>query len=510
MAKQFYRVGTDIYDASTNTRITKPDWEANWTGRATEVVNPNKTGAQAFTEATGGQPTSQSDIDAINEYNSMAFPATALDEQATAARQKANAFNPSLLLQILKQGMKIKQKPEQVSAGLPTSLMQGAGLPTTGKEAAPILLQALDFQRNRITKSTAEVTAFLSSANDIFRDQAAILQNEANRLSNEQNALRQRAFQIEDNITAFNDKISLMKLQDQLEREMIKYQQSLESNYTLKETNEGYAVFNNKSGELIPLDKSGRRTDRNNNPIAVSNAKTEWLDILKQNGINYTLEQGADFEGGLKTIKFPDLTTGVEGARVLLGQSDAFYWYKNHTGKQILDSMNINSPQDFAALDKENQDKIISNIYKNENGGGSGLTVAPKNSGGYTDQELKKLRAAGIDPSDIEKADAYLYPKIITDKDIIEAIQADTEAGISVGDIISVLESQGKDPFNKKYWPFIEKAIVAQIKRNIENGMTEKEIREDLKNSGLSDEEIDQFKDEIDEAPNAFTRFLGF
>jgi len=38
--KQFYRVGTDIFDASTNERITKPDWEANWTGRATEVDAP--------------------------------------------------------------------------------------------------------------------------------------------------------------------------------------------------------------------------------------------------------------------------------------------------------------------------------------------------------------------------------------------------------------------------------------------------------------------------------------
>lgn len=40
--KQFYRVGKDIYDASTNQRITSPDWEANWTGRASEVAAPAK------------------------------------------------------------------------------------------------------------------------------------------------------------------------------------------------------------------------------------------------------------------------------------------------------------------------------------------------------------------------------------------------------------------------------------------------------------------------------------
>ena len=38
--KKFYRVGQDIFDASTKQRITYDDWAANWAGKATEVDTP--------------------------------------------------------------------------------------------------------------------------------------------------------------------------------------------------------------------------------------------------------------------------------------------------------------------------------------------------------------------------------------------------------------------------------------------------------------------------------------
>lgn len=48
----------------------------------------------------------------------------------------------------------------------------------------------------------------------------------------------------------------------------------------------------------------------------------------------------------------------------------------------------------------------------------SRLRSSSEKSGGYTPSELKKLRAAGIDPTDIKKADNYLYKKGLAPKDI--------------------------------------------------------------------------------------------
>ncbi len=42
MPQEFYRRGKDLHSAKTNERITNPDWEANWTGRATEVNAPKE------------------------------------------------------------------------------------------------------------------------------------------------------------------------------------------------------------------------------------------------------------------------------------------------------------------------------------------------------------------------------------------------------------------------------------------------------------------------------------
>lgn len=39
-AKTFYRVGADIYNAATKTKISSTEWERDWTGRATEVAVP--------------------------------------------------------------------------------------------------------------------------------------------------------------------------------------------------------------------------------------------------------------------------------------------------------------------------------------------------------------------------------------------------------------------------------------------------------------------------------------
>lgn len=124
--------------------------------------------------------------------------------------------------------------------------------------------------------------------------------------------------------------------------------------------------------------QTGMRTDRNNNPIAVSNAAPEFMDVLKKAGINFTTEEGADFGGGLKTLKFATPQDGVEASRALLaGSPMAFSWYSNHTGKAVLDQYGIHSNADFAKASKETQDAVIKGIYQSEGGSGSLVGEAP-------------------------------------------------------------------------------------------------------------------------------------
>lgn len=124
----------------------------------------------------------------------------------------------------------------------------------------------------------------------------------------------------------------------------------------------------------------GWRTDRNNNPIASSLSllpdgtinkedkfNKEWMGALDAAGVKYSVEQGANF-GNRATIKFDTPEDGIKGAKVLMGTS-AFSWYKNHTGKDELAS--VNSAADFITLPEDQKNAIIAKIYKNEVGNGS-------------------------------------------------------------------------------------------------------------------------------------------
>ena len=50
--KTFYRQGINLINASTGQRITGTDWEANWTGRATEVSAPTNNQQSSNTQTT--------------------------------------------------------------------------------------------------------------------------------------------------------------------------------------------------------------------------------------------------------------------------------------------------------------------------------------------------------------------------------------------------------------------------------------------------------------------------
>ncbi len=112
------------------------------------------------------------------------------------------------------------------------------------------------------------------------------------------------------------------------------------------------------------------RTDRHNNPIAISNALTEWLIVLRNNNIQFEL--GDKFpESNLKTIKFPDVFTGQEASRILLSQTNILQgWYLKHTGKKILQKYQIFNNLQFKDANRFVQNEIINGIYLAERGDG--------------------------------------------------------------------------------------------------------------------------------------------
>lgn len=69
--------------------------------------------------------------------------------------------------------------------------------------------------------------------------------------------------------------------------------------------------------------------------------------------------------------------------------------------KTGLDQAILMGALDTARLEAKDKNSLIANRGKSGSGGADTLD--------YTDAELKKLRAVGIDPSDTKKADAYLY-----------------------------------------------------------------------------------------------------
>jgi hypothetical protein len=72
--------------------------------------------------------------------------------------------------------------------------------------------------------------------------------------------------------------------------------------------------------------------------------------------------------------------------------------------KTGLDEIVLMGALDTSRLNTKDKNSLIANRGKKSGGSGDDLE--------YTDAELKKLRAMGIDPSDTKKADAYLYRNI--------------------------------------------------------------------------------------------------
>lgn len=67
--RQIYRIGTDIYDASTNQKIGATDWANNWSGKSdvVEIAAPTQAGTQSETQGGTTQGTTQPEINPADQ-----------------------------------------------------------------------------------------------------------------------------------------------------------------------------------------------------------------------------------------------------------------------------------------------------------------------------------------------------------------------------------------------------------------------------------------------------------
>ena len=256
MAKEFYRKGIDIYDASTNQRITSPDWEANWTGRATEIDTPTS-GESAFQEATGGPPTSQDDQKAIETFDQLSMPETALDSQVDQARSAyQQASRPNTFLAYLKSALGQKLKPGEEKLGM-SGLLDKAGLPTTGAAAFPILSQGITMRQNELIKSGADLAKVLETSKGIVQDQALILKDNLDALTTKQNFLIEQQFGLEKEKRQYDEKVKLLRMQTDLEKEMIAYNENFKDEdfqFISGNDNQPSGIFDKNTGTFQSLD----------------------------------------------------------------------------------------------------------------------------------------------------------------------------------------------------------------------------------------------------------------
>lgn len=117
----------------------------------------------------------------------------------------------------------------------------------------------------------------------------------------------------------------------------------------------------------------GFRTDRHNNPIAAAvtlGGKNQFTNALDAAGIEWTYGDKFPDNPNMVTIKV--LGDPIESARTILSNTNSIQgWYLNASSGAILRQMGVVSNEQFKALPKEEQDKIIVGIYKGEVGNGS-------------------------------------------------------------------------------------------------------------------------------------------
>ena len=121
------------------------------------------------------------------------------------------------------------------------------------------------------------------------------------------------------------------------------------------------------------VDKTGMRTDRHNNPIAVAmptGGTNEFTDALDNAGIEWS--EGDPFANNASMATINILGNPAEASRVILSDTGAIQnWYANHTGKTVLSQTGITNNEEFANAPLEVQNKIIEGIYRSEGGNGS-------------------------------------------------------------------------------------------------------------------------------------------
>lgn len=115
------------------------------------------------------------------------------------------------------------------------------------------------------------------------------------------------------------------------------------------------------------------RTDRNNNPIAAAvkvGGQNQFTKALDAAGIQWNYGSKFEDDPSMCTIKIDG--DPIEAARVILANTNAIQgWYYNASSGKGLRETGVTDNEKFKALSPDEQNKIITEIYKGEAGNGS-------------------------------------------------------------------------------------------------------------------------------------------
>ena len=255
-----------------------------------------------------------------------------------------------------------------------SSIFNQAGL--TGPDS---MLASLAARKSEFDAQGNYLNDTLTNLNGFFQTQAGVAKSKYDDALNTWNKAQADLTAAQAAMVAHANAVSDLKTEQTLADKKAWYQSKLDN---AQVDQYGNAIDDN--GNIVTFEQAGSpsssgteqvtgmRTDRNDNPLAVSNADPEFENVIKAAGINVTTEEGADFGNGLKTLKFDSAQDGIEAARALLSNSPkAFSWYSEQTGKDVLAQYGITSNADFKKADKATQDAIIKGIYQNEGGSGN-------------------------------------------------------------------------------------------------------------------------------------------
>jgi len=208
MDKKFYRVGEKIYENGTNRYIDMPEWQKDWSGKATEVASPEAQKKLEQEENIMGRPSTQPEIGKMypeyaSEYGTDSSNLGALGQEKEATAQGVKSLGqPTYAINLLQEAIKKKQGTANKGIGK-SPIFEKAGLTGIGSLASSLASRQGEIRDNRayfsniIGEAMGGYKDMMNQANFAYEAAASEYEQEMERLTDIDEELRKHKRAIE-------------------------------------------------------------------------------------------------------------------------------------------------------------------------------------------------------------------------------------------------------------------------------------------------------------------------